>query len=79
MEPMNFKDAFYMLQEVWNLYKKYTAQNLSEKDVEKFAAEMQQIYEKYKTSFAKEIVLAFINEIERNIKFMERGKTNGKE
>lgn len=72
MEPMNFKDAFYMLQEVWNLYKKYTAQNLSEKEVEKFAAEIQQIYEKYKTSFAKEIVLAFINEIERNIKFMQR-------
>lgn len=66
---MGVTEAFRMVCGMWGLYKKYAARRLDEKEMEQFTAEARDIYGRYRTPFAKEMVLAVANEIERNVKF----------
>ena len=71
MKIMNFTDAYRMLKDVWNLYKKYVARELTDAEMESFIVDAQVIYKKYETPFAKDIVYAVIEEIGRTADFME--------
>ena len=72
---MKFTDVSYMLSDVWNLYKKYAVRTLDDAELKKFSDEVEDIYNRYKTPFAKDIILAVISEIERSVKFFEKGKS----
>lgn len=74
---MAFMDAFYMLKDAWNIYKKYAAQYMDDEMLEMFTEDIQKVYEKYQSPFAKDIVLALIAEIERGIKVLgEKNESN---
>lgn len=73
MKVMNFTEAYRMLGDMWKLYRKYAARNLTEAETEDFAREAQSVYENYKTPFAKDVVLAVIGEIDRTLRFFGRG------
>lgn len=68
---MNFMQAWQMLKEVWELYKSYAIQKLDEQELNQFTKMANEIYKKYKTPFAKDIVLAVIGEVERSVKYYE--------
>lgn len=74
MKIMNFTDAYRMLKDVWKLYKKYAARKLTDVELESFTVDAQVIYEKYKAPFARDLVLAVIEEIGRTADFMANGE-----
>lgn len=67
-----FTEAVHLFRDVWSLYKRYAAERSDEAELEKFMDKVNVIYEKYKTPFAKEILLAVVGEIERTAKFYYR-------
>lgn len=73
MRIMNFTDAYHILKDVWKLYKKYAARKLTDAELESFTVDAQMIYEKYKAPFAKDLILAVIEEINRTVNFMQNG------
>ena len=69
---MSFIDASRLFTAAWKLYKKYALRKLDEKEAEVFIQEIHSVYEKYSSSpFAKEILLAVINEIDRRGGYFE--------
>lgn len=71
MKIMNFTDAYRMMKDVWKLYKKYATRKLTDVELESFTIDAQEIYEKYKTQFTKDVVLAVIDEIDRTVEFLK--------
>lgn len=69
---MGFTEVTRMFRDVWNLYKRYAARELDEKELEEFTCKVNVVYDKYKTPFAKAILLAVIGEIERVTKFYDK-------
>ena len=69
---MGFTEAARMFRDAWNLYKKYAARKVDKAELEEFTCKVGAVYEKYKTPFAKEIILAVVGEIERAAKFYDR-------
>ena len=76
---MGFREAARMCGDIWSLYKGYAVKRSDETELEKFMDKVSAIYEKYKTPFAKEILLAVVGEIERTARFydkQEKGEYN---
>lgn len=67
-----FTEASHMFRDIWCLYKKYAARELDEVGLEGFRDQVREIYERYKTPFVKEILLAVVGEIERMTKFYDK-------
>lgn len=69
---MNVTNGFHLFCDLWSLYRKYAGRKLTETELDAFREEAKWIYDRYGTLFAKEMLLAVINEIERNVKFFEK-------
>ena len=70
---MSIAEAFSMFCDVWNLYKTYAGRWLDDAERDNFRDDARRIYEKYQTPFAKELLLAVINnEIDRTLKILEK-------
>lgn len=69
---MGFTEAVHLFRDVWSLYKRYAVKRSDETELEKFMDKVSAIYEKYKTPFAKETLLAVVGEIERTAKFYDK-------
>lgn len=66
---MGFTEACSMFGDVWSLYKKYAVRRSDESELTELRDQVSVVYEKYRTPFAKEILLAVVGEIERTAKF----------
>lgn len=74
---MSISEAFSMFRDTWNLYKTYAGRWLDEAERENFRDDARKVYEKYQTPFAKELILAVINnEIDRTLKILEKREKN---
>lgn len=74
---MSISEAFSMFCDVWNLYKTYAGRWLDDEEREHFRDDARKVYEKYQTPFAKELILAVINnEIDRTLKILEKREKN---
>ena len=63
---MGFKAAFSLFCDCWRIYSKYAVSNLNDEELQKFADAATAISRKYQEdAFARELVLAIINEIDR--------------
>ena len=71
---MNISEAFSMFRDIWNLHKTYAGRWLYDAERDKLRDEAGKIYAKYKTPFAKELILAVINEIDRTLKILDKKK-----
>ncbi len=69
---MGFAEASRMFRDVWSLYRKYAARRLDDTEMEDFTCRVSDIYGKYKTPFAKVLLMAVVEEIERVSKFYEK-------
>lgn len=69
---MGFTEAGRMFRDVWSLYKKYAARRSDETELAELRDEVSVIYERYRTPFAKEILLVVVGEIERAARFYDR-------
>ena len=66
---MKFLEAANLFRDCWKLYRQYFAKDMSSVDWDKLADETHKIYEKYrKETFAKDLLVVTINEIERGCK-----------
>ena len=74
---MGFTEASRMFRDVWGFYRRYAVRELGESELEKFRDKVSEIYEKYKTPFAKELLLAVVAEIERTAKFYDSRRKGG--
>lgn len=68
MNCMNVMDVYHMFREAWNLYRNFAGKNLSENEADEFIQKSSQVYEKYRTPFAKAVILAVTDEIDRGMK-----------
>ena len=71
---MNVTNGFHFFLDLWSLYRKYAGRELMETELDAFREEAKEIYDRYGTLFAKEMLLAVISEIERNMKFFEEAE-----
>lgn len=64
---MGFKDVFTLFCACWKLYKEYATVNMTDAQWDSFVEQAMKMYhEQFKTvEFAKEMITAVINEIER--------------
>lgn len=63
---MGFKSVFSLFCDCWKLYSKYATSSLDNEELQKFVDEATAISRKYQEdAFARELVLAVINEIDR--------------
>ena len=63
---MGFLEAADLFHGAWKIYRQYFGSDMSKEDWDRLIAEIDQIYEKCrKEEFAKDILVAVINEIER--------------
>lgn len=74
---MGFTEVSRMFRDVWGLYRRYAARELGEAELEEFGDKVSEIYERYKTPFAKELLLAVVAEIERAAKFYDSRRKGG--
>lgn len=66
MRYMAFKQMHEFLSDVWKLYAGYAVSNLTDKQLEDFQVEVEQIRQKYKGyPFATEVLVSLIEEIGR--------------
>lgn len=69
---MAFRTVFNLFCDSWKLYRKYILTELNEKDLDEFSQESGELFRKYgQEPFAKDLLLAVTNEIERK----ERAKS----
>ena len=61
-------EEFELFRDYWNLYKNNAVVENNAEYFEKVVQETENFYQKYKTPFAKELGVAFVNEIERKYK-----------
>lgn len=65
---MAVRTVFNLFCDSWHLYRKYTLKQ-NEKDLDEFIQESGELFQKYKQDpFAKDLLLAVTNEIERKEK-----------
>lgn len=65
---MAVRTVFNLFCDIWQLYRKYILSKLDEKELDEFVQESGEIFRKYgQDPFAKDILLAVTNEIERKI------------
>lgn len=63
---MGFKDAFSVFCDCWKLYNQYATSDLRDVELQQFAEAAGKLSRKYhEDAFAREIILAVINEIAR--------------
>lgn len=63
---MAIRMVFNLFCDSWNLYQKYILKELRENDLDEFIQESGELFRKYdQDPFAKELLLAVSNEIER--------------
>lgn len=63
---MAVRTVFNLFCDSWQLYRKYIAKALNENELDKFIRESGELFQKYKQDpFAKDLLLAVTNEIER--------------
>ncbi len=61
--------VFNLFCDSWHIYRKYILKELREKDLDEFIQESGELFRKYEQDpFAKELLLAVSNEIERREK-----------
>ena len=61
--------VFSLFCDSWHLYRKYILSKLNEKELDEFIQESGELFQKYKQDpFAKDLLLAVTNEIERKEK-----------
>lgn len=66
MRYMAFKQLHDFLSDVWKLYAGYAVSNLTDKKLEAFRVEVEQIRQKYKGyPFATEVLVSLVEEIGR--------------
>lgn len=66
MEEIELKKRYYPIMESWRMIKEFQNAKGTEDECERVAKKAQEIYEKSgKTEFAKELMAATVNEIER--------------
>lgn len=66
MRHMAFKQLHEFLSDVWKLYARYAAGDLTGKQLEDFQTEVKQIRQKYKGyPFATEVLVSLIEEVGR--------------
>ena len=65
---MAVRTVFNLFCDSWHLYRKYILSKLNEKVLDDLIQESEELFEKYaQDSFAKDILLAVTNEIERKV------------
>lgn len=63
---MAVRTVFNLFCDSWYLYRKYILSKLNEKDLDEFIRKSGELFKKYEQDpFAKELLLAITNEIER--------------
>lgn len=73
---MKFFDAAELFADCWYLYRRYYGQSMTEEQYDSFTSETEILYKKYRNdNFAKDMMLAVANEIER----MEQVRCHTKE
>ena len=66
MRYMAFKQLYDFLSDVWKLYAGYAVGNLTDKQLEAFQKEVEQIRQKYKGyPFVREVLVSLIEEVGR--------------
>lgn len=66
---MAVRTVFNLFCDSWHLYRKYILSKLNEKDLDEFIQESEELFQKYERDpFAKDMLLAITNEIERKEK-----------
>ena len=66
MEEIELKKRYYPIMECWRMIKEFQNAKGTEDECERVTKKAQEIYEKSgKTEFAKELMVATVNEIER--------------
>lgn len=61
-------EEFELFRDFWNLYKENGVVENNDAYFEKLRQDIDKFYQKYKTSFAKELGVAVVNEMERKWK-----------
>ncbi|MEG0904528.1 MAG: hypothetical protein RSF30_09945 [Lachnospiraceae bacterium] len=73
MNIMNFTDACRMFGDLWQLYKIYAGQQLTENEMETFVDETRRLHDKYNRSkFCLDMILAIVGEVERTDKHFRK-------
>ena len=63
---MAVRTVFNLFCDSWHLYRKYILSKLNEKDLDEFIRDSDELFQKYEQDpFAKDLLLAITNEIER--------------
>ncbi len=65
MNEERLKQYFAIYTDAWKLFKKYAEPVEEDAFWDSLQQEAREIYEKYKTAFAKEIIVSTVNEIDR--------------
>ena len=66
---MSVRTVFSLFCDSWHLYRKYILSKLNEKDLDEFIRESGGLFQKYgQDPFAKDLLLAVTNEIDRIMK-----------
>lgn len=66
MRYMAFKQLYDFLSDVWKLYARYVAGDLTDKQLEDFQTEVELIRQKYKGyPFVREVLVSLIEEVGR--------------
>lgn len=58
-------EEFEMFQDYWNMYQEHLAVERTDSYWEKAAEDSRLFYEKHNTPFARELAVAYMNELER--------------
>ena len=73
---MELRQVNALFNDSYRLYKEFSSKELTEERLDEFVVAADQIYKKYYTDFAKDVVISVINEVERMEKEgCESGKT----
>lgn len=65
-------EEFELFKDFWNMYKDNATVEDTDEYIDKIISDADNFYKKYGSSFAKELAVAFVNEIDR--KMMEEKK-----
>lgn len=62
---MDLKNANRLFNDGYQLYKEFSQSDLSQDNLDDFVKRAEDIYKKYHTEFAKELILSIVGEIDR--------------
>lgn len=73
MSIMNYTDASRMFGDIWQLYKTYAGQQLSEGEMAAFVDETSRLHDKYtRSKLCLDMILAIVGEVERTDKWFKQ-------